>query len=1108
MYIFVTKKMSDMKKIQFFGMIFILLSNLVTMAQNPGESRMMTDPSVSNSHIVFVYANDLWVSGLDGSDVTRLTSNEGAEFTPNFSPDGKTIAFTGQYDGNTDVFTIPVEGGIPSRLTWHPDADFARGFTPDGKSVLFSSTRESFTGGLPKFYLVPLSGGFPEKLNLPSGVYGSFSPDGKKIAYNPYYNAFQQWKNYRGGRISYIWICDLSTLAVEKIPQPAGGCNDWRPMWIGETVYFLSDRNGEFNLFSYDTRSGEIKQLTRFSDFPINSAGYGGGRIVFEQAGYIHLFDLATNTSKQLHIRVPADLSNLRPRYVSAAKNIHFSNLSPSGARALFEARGDVITVPGEKGDPRNLTNTPGVYERSPAWSPDGKKIAWYSDESGEYQLVVADQGSEGKTKVYPLTGAGFYFDPIWSPDSKMISFTDNGFNLFYFDLASGKSKKIATEPIYDVFGAMVPDWSPDSKWITYGMITPTNILRVYLYSLDQDKSFPVTDGLSDCSEPVFDKSGKYLYFFGSTDAGPVRQWFDLSSEDMHMKNTLYITVLDKTSPNPLLKESDEEKGTAEPARDKDNKKDNKKDKNKEKAKEDSTGTAKTNVDIPGLADRILALPIPPGVYSSLSAGPEKQIYFYENPASPPTDGPVSGKLHNFSLESRKDNVVLDALNGYTLSFDKKKILYVLNDSWFLAKTGDKIEAGKGGLNLEAAQIRIDPPAEWRQMFEEIWRINRDYFYDPGMHGADWPAMKKKYEQFLPYLSCRDDFTRLTRWLCSELSVGHSYTFGGEQYRTPKNVPVGLLGADYSVDNGLYRFSKIYGGLNWTPELRSPLTEPGVDVKEGDYLLAVNGKDLKAPMSIYSQFDNTAGKLVNIRVSSHPDGKDARVVQVVPIESEGELRNRYWVENNLKKVNEATQGRVAYVYVPNTGSAGHDYFKRYFFPQSDKDAIIIDERFNGGGELADYIIDILRRPYLNYWATRYGDDIKAPHAAIQGPRVMLINEYAGSGGDYLPWSFRKLNLGKLIGKRTWGGLVGILNFPGLMDGGYVTAPNVAFWNKEGWRIENEGIPPDIEIEQLPAEVAAGKDPQLDKAIQVVLDELKDNPPDKLVHPPYPVKVRK
>ncbi|MDP4280900.1 MAG: PDZ domain-containing protein [Bacteroidota bacterium] len=1095
-----------MKKVLYLTWILVLFSLTRTNAQVPAESRMMTSPSISNDHIVFVYSNDLWLANLDGTGVIRLTAGEGFESSPYFSPDGKTIAFTGQYDGNTDVFTISVEGGTPTRLTWHPDADYVRGFSADGKSVLFSSAQETFFDGLPNFYLVPLSGGFPEKINLPSGVYGSFSPDGKKIAYNPYYPAFQQWKNYRGGRISFIWICDLSSLGVEKIPQPQSGCNDWRPMWIGDKVYFLSDRNGEFNLFSYNITSKEVRQLTHFTDFPINSAGCDGEKIIFEQAGYLHLYDLASNTSKQLHIHVPADLPNIRPRYVSAAKNIHSANISPSGARAVFETRGDIVTVPAEKGDPRNLTNTPGVFERYPSWSPDGNKIAWLSDESGEYKLFVAGQNGEGESKTYALDGKGFYYNPIWSPDHKMIAYTDNGFNLYYIDLASGKTKKIATEPVYDIFGAMTPDWSPDSRWIAFSMVMPTNILRVYLYSLDQDKLFPVTDGLSDCSEPVFDKGGKYLYFFGSTDAGPVRQWFDLSTEDMHMKSSLYIAVLDKNTPNPILKNSDEEKGTSEPSKEEPKAKDKKTE--KDKAKNDSSAVKKIVIDIEGLSNRILALPLPAGNYSSLAAGKEKQIFYAEFPAIPSSDGHSNAKLHSFSLETQKDNIALDALSNYILSFDKKKILYNLNESWFIADAGDKIESGKGALNLDAAQIKIDPPAEWHQMFNDIWRINRDFFYDPGMQGADWNAIKGKYEQFLPFLSCRDDFTRLTQWMCSELTIGHSFTFGGEQFRNPKTVPVGLLGADFTIGNGRYRFSKIYGGLNWTPDLRSPLTEPGVDVKEGEYLLAVNGKDLTTSVSPYSLFENTAGKLLEIRVGPKPDGSGSRVVKVVPIASEKDLRNRYWVENNLKKVNEATHGRVAYVYVPNTSTAGHDYFKRYFFPQSGKDAIIVDERFNGGGSLADYIIDILRRPYLNFWATRYGNDLKAPNASIQGPKVMLINEYAGSGGDYLPWTFRKLNLGKLIGKRTWGGLVGILNFPVLMDGGAVTAPNVAFWNEDGWRIENEGITPDIEVEQLPAEVAAGKDPQLDKAIEVVLDELKANPTTKPSRPAYPVRVRK
>jgi tricorn protease len=725
---------------------------------------------------------------------------------------------------------------------------------------------------------------------------------------------------------------------------------------------------------------------------------------------------------------------------------------------------------------------------------------------------VIAGQDGKGEQKKYALNGSGFYYNPTWSPDSKMISYSDNGFSLYFIDLSTSKITKIASEPVYDIFGALTPYWSPDSKWIAYSMVTPTNILRIWVYSLDQDKFFPVTDGLSDCSGPVFDKTGKYLYFLGSTDAGPVRQWFDLSTEDMHMKNNIYMAILDKTSPNPLLKESDEEKIKDEPkkdageGKDKNEKKDKSKD--KDKAKGDTAAPAKTIIDVESISDRILALPVGPGVYSGLTPGPDKQIYYIENPAIPQSDGNMNGKLHSFNLETKKDNVILDALNGFALSANKCKILYNLNDNWFLTKTGDKIEAGKGSLNLDAVQIRIDPVAEWKQMFSDIWRINRDYFYDPGMQGTDWKSIRKKYEQFLPSLSCRDDFTRLTRWMCSELSVGHSYTFGGEQYRSVKIVPVGLLGADYTIDNGHYRFSKIYGGLNWTPELRSPLTEPGVNVKAGEYLLAVNGQELKTPESVYSLMENCAGKLTEIKVGPHADGSDSRLVTVVPIENESDLRNRYWVENNLKKVTEATNGKVAYVYVPNTATAGHDYFKRYFFPQSNREAIIIDERFNGGGSLADYITDILRRPHLNYWATRYGQDIKAPNAAIQGPKVMLINEYAGSGGDYLPWTFRKENLGKLIGKRTWGGLVGILNFPTLMDGGYVTAPNVAFWSEEGWRIENEGIAPDIEVEQLPSEVAAGKDPQLDKAIQVILDELNDNPASQPSRPAYPVRVRK
>ena len=1093
-----------MKTKQLFFLLPLLCLPFICQAQgNITESRMMTNPAISADHIAFVYSNDLWVADIDGNHVTRLTSNEGNEFDPCFSPDGKTIAFSGEYDGNLDVYTIPVEGGMPKRITWHPSDDFAVGFTADGKSILFVSAMESFTNALPQLYKIPVEGGFPERVPLQSATNASFSPDGSMVAYNPLFTAFQQWKNYRGGRVSTIWICKFPDLSTEVIPQPKGFCNDYKPLWFNDHIYFLSDRNGEFNLFSYDTKGKAVSQLTNFTDFPIKSASLGEGKIVFEQAGYLHIYDIAQAKSTTLHLTVPDDLSNLRPRYVKGSHYIRNFDISPSGARAVFECRGEIITVPSEKGDARNLTETTGACERSPAWSPKGDQVAWFSDESGEYMLCISGPGS--KLKKYSLNGAGFYRSPTWSPDAKKICYVDNSYSIYTIDLASEKVNKFNTEPMHDLFELMTGNWSPDSKWIAYTMIGRTNIQRVYLYSLEKNQSYPVTDGLSDCTEPTFDKSGKYLYFFGSTDAGPVRDWFDLSSLDMRMTNSIYITVLSRDSISPLAKESDEEKFTTA---DQDKKPEEKgKKASKDKAAEVKPASTDVHIDIDGIQNRILALPIPAGPFVNLQAGAEGEIYYQDGNPAPGGFSPPF-KLHKFALKTRKDNVVLPNLNAYILSNDKKKILYAAGDNWFITDLGDNIAADKGKLNMDGISIKIDPAAEWTQMFNEVWRINRDYFYDPGMQGADWPAIKLKYAQFLPYLSCRDDLNRVFSWMCSELSIGHSFTGGGDQYSQAKRIPTGLLGVDYSVENGRYRFKKIYGGLNWTPNLRSPLTEPGIKVKEGDYLLAVNGKDLKYPVNVFSLFENTADKLITIMVGPNPDSSGSHVEKVVPIAEETGLRNRYWVEQNIRKVEEASNGKIGYVYVPNTSNQGQEYFKRYFFPQADKDGIIIDERFNGGGSMADYYIDILRRPYLNYWATRYGADIKASSSSIQGPKVMLVNEYAGSGGDYLPWMFRKEGLGKIVGKRTWGGLVGMLGFPVLMDGGYVTAPNLAFWNEDGWRIENEGVTPDVEVDQLPAELAKGKDPQLDKAIELVLDELKANPPVILKRPPYPVRVWK
>jgi tricorn protease len=1079
------------------------LAGVVRADPDVHDTRLLTYPAVSAADVAFVYADDLWVADLDGRNVRRLTSDVGVESHPVFSPDGKTIAFSAQYDGNTDVYTIPVEGGAPTRLTWHPAADVVRGWTPDGKAVLFSSGRNVFTGRYTQLFTVPVTGGMPTQLPIPNGVEACYSPDGDSIAYTPLSDASTQWKHYRGGTHSRIWIYRNKDHHVEQIPQPAARCNDLDPNWVGENVYFRSDRDGEYNVYAFDTKTKNISRQTNYEDFPVLDIGAGGGKLIYEQAGYLHLLDPQKKEDTRLKIGVATDLVEARPRFVRGAKYIRSAHVSPSGARAVFEFRGEIVTVPAEKGDPRDLTESPGVHERSPAWSPDGKSIAYFSDEGGEYHLHVRAASGKEKAKTYTLDGAGFYEEPSWSPDGKKLAFIDNSMSLFWIDLDTGKVKKIASEPQYGPAGlrTLRPAWSPDSRWIVYALGNKAAYHTIYAYNLEQGTARPITDGLSDALDPRFDADGKYLYFFSSTDAGPVNQWFAQSNADMRSHRSIYLVVLRKGVPSPLARESDEEKRAEEkkePA-----------DKPKDKPKTEPVG-----IDQGGIDQRIVALPVPAGEYHNLQAGQAGQVFYLEEsrtvrgtPALRGEEGPPGATLMRFDLAKRKSEQVLAGVGDYHLTADHKKAL-VSNppESWSIIDLAGPATPGKGKLKTDAIEVRIDPRAEWAQIFDEAWRINRDYFYDPGMHGADWAAMKRKYAAFLPHLATRGDLDRVIRWMLSELAVGHSFIAPGERLHDKKPVPGGLLGADYEIANGRYRFKKVYGGLNWSPELRAPLTAPSVDGKAGEYLLAVRGVDLKPPTSVYSLFENTANKSIEITVGPNPDGTGSRTVTVEPLANESALRNRDWVEGNLKKVQKATNGRVAYVYVPNTANLGHEYFKRYFFPQVDKDAIIVDERFNGGGLVADYYIDHLRRPFTAMWATRYGQDLKTPGGAILGPKVMLIDETAGSGGDLLPWMFRQNKLGPLVGKRTWGGLVGTLGFPILMDGGRVTAPNLAIWTKDGFVVENEGVPPDVEVEQWPADVIAGKDPQLEKAIEIVLAELKKNPPGEMKRPPFPVRV--
>jgi tricorn protease len=1048
---------------------------------------LMRNPTLSRTHIVFVYAGDLWIAPRDGGEAARLTSGVGTETTPLFSPDGTMVAFTGEYDGNVDVYIVPAAGGVPKRLTYHPGTDALAGWTPDGKQVLFVSGRASDSGRTAQLYTMPVDGVFPTQVPLPMAYEGSYSADASRLAYVPLPRAFQAWKRYRGGRTTPVWIANLSDSSVEKIQRD--NSNDFNPMWIGDKVYFLSDRNGPITLFAYDTKTKRTSQVIQNAGLDIKSASAGPDGIVYEQFGSLNLFDLKSGRTKKLNITISGDLLAVRPKYERVGTRIFNSNISPTGARAVFEARGEILTVPAEKGNARNLTNTPNVAERDPSWSPDGKWIAYFSDESGEYMLHLRDQTGMGEVKKISLGNPpSFFYGPTWSPDSKKIAYTDKRLNLWHMDIEKATPVKVDTSRRGFGFGQT---WSPDSRWIAYTKPIESWYNAVYVYSLEDGKSHQITDGLSDARSVDFDKSGKYLYFTASTDIGPAVFGFDMTSYPHRPTRSIYLAVLRKDLPSPLAPESDEEKVTEE---------------KKDEAPKPPSPPAKkepvtVTIDFDKISQRIVALPIPARNFLGLVAGKANTVFIAES--LPPGPGVTGFTLHKYDLEKRKLDKVLDNVNSFDLSANGEKMLYRQGENWIIASTAQPPRPGEGRIRTDEMEVHIDPRAEWEQMYRETWRIERDFFYDPNYHGLDLQATAKKYEPYLQSVAHRADLNYLFDEMLGELSVGHLYVRGGDT-PNPNRVPGGLLGADYKIENGRYRFARIFDGENWNPQLRAPLTQPGVNVQEGDYLLSVNGRNLTASDNIYSFFENTSGKSVVIRVGPNPDGSNARDVTVVPIANENGLRHLAWIEGNRRKVAEMSGGKLAYVYLPDTGQGGYTSFNRYYFSQLDKEGAVVDERFNGGGQAADYIIDYLKKPLNSYWAVRDGDDWRQPFGTMPGPKAMIVNEYAGSGGDYMPWMFRRAGIGPLVGKRTWGGLVGIGGYPTLVDGGSVTAPHFAFYSPEGqWEIENHGVAPDIEVEMDPKAWRQGHDPQLEKAIEVVMAALKKNPPPKVKRPPYP-----
>jgi tricorn protease len=1102
-----------------FLTVFIIVPLIATSKDTP---ILAQKPALSGTHVVFVYAGDLWRVSREGGAAQRLTSGPGVETNPVFSPDGSSIVFTGEYDGNVDVFVVPAEGGEPRRLTWHPSPDIALGWTPEGKEVLFTSGRTAYSR-FSELFTVGVEGGFPKRLPLPMGYEGSFSSDGKHIAYVPLRRAFSAWKRYRGGLATAIWIADLSDSSIEKIPRTDS--NDFEPMWVGDKVYFLSDREGPVTLFSYDVKTKRVSRALENNGLDLKSASAGPGAIVYEQFGSLNLYDLATGNTSLLSVSIAGDMLEVRDKFVNVGDSLSSPSLSPNAARASFEARGEIITVPAEKGDFRNITNTPGVMERYPSWSPDGERIAYFSDESGEYMLHVRDQKGSGEvTRIELDKNPSFYYGLRWSPDNKKMAYADCHLNVWYVDLENKKPVKVDKDRFLGGAAGRVPNWSPDSKWLVYAKRLPNYLGAIFLYSLESGRSTQITDGMSDAGLPVFDPGGKYLYFTASTDSGASLQP-DIHSIFREVTSSIYLAVLDKTEPTPFVPQSDEEKPddkskkTSEEPEKKEEEKSGKTDtqaadKSQKDKKPEKAVTVK--IDLEGILQRILAVPMPARSYLDLQTGEAGTLLAVAADAPlPGSPFPQGSSVHRFDLKERRADVVVSGVDAFEMARSGKKFLYSQKGRWLIGtlkpmppSDAPSPPPSAGGtpdkaMPTQDIQIRVKPLEEWRQMYREAWRIEREFFYDPNLHGLDLEKTQEKYAPYVEAVASRMDLNYLFAEMLGEITVGHLGVGGGDIPRAER-VPTGLLGADYAIENGRYRFARVYSGENWNPQFQAPLTQPGVNVKSGEYLLAVDGREVTGTDDVFKFFEAKAGKQVVLTVGPEPKMEGTREVTVVPISSETALRNFAWIEDNRRYVERITKGKVAYVYMPDTAFGGYTYFNRYFYAQVGREALIVDERFNGGGMLATDIIERFQRKMMSLVATRDGEDEVQPQGAIFGPKVMLINEFAGSGGDAMPWYFQRAKVGPLVGKRTWGGLVGRAGAPNLMDGGYVTAPSSGVWSPDGhWIAENIGVIPDVEVEHDPQLVRQGKDPQLDKAIEIVLDELAKNPLPKPKRPAYP-----